>query len=316
MGYSFSSARDIIGEPGQKSNNNNGGSYKKANFVNFSFSNTNETKITHRIRLVGLPHAFTEFSSYKNDPNDRKSTIKAEFPDAQFSKRFVRIGHEDPYQCPWRKLGFIGTTKYAQNCFIRNEEGVWELAILVKGKSVFKPIAEWEMSRYDEYRDMDEEDREGFSIFAGGTSAPCFRVTARKTGMSGPKSIEYTVSAESKDVVLSDDMMAELVAAASGVTPDDIANMQSEYLDVRADNPNLPPWQNHFALGHQLSKIFKFTPVMTEAPAEYKPQSQMPTEQVSRPVEAQVEKPKVRTPKVEPVVETPSDIDGDDVDWD
>jgi hypothetical protein len=42
----------------------------------------------------------------------------------------------------------------------------------------------------------------------------------------------------------------------------------------------------------------------------------MPTEQVSRPVEAQVEKPKVRTPKVEPVVETPSDIDGDDVDWD
>ncbi len=316
MSYTFSSARDIIGERTQQTYNNssNGGTYKKATFVNFSLSKTSESKITHKVRLVGLPYGFVEYGSYKYDGSEKGKTVLTPFPDAEFNNRITRIGHTDPNQCPWKKLGYVGVQKFAQNCFIRNEDGTWELAILTKGKSVFRPIAEWEVNRYDESLELDEDEREGFSTLAGGYNAPCFRITARKTGLTGPKSVEYSVSADSKDLTLTQEMLAELKMAASNLSDDDIVQRRAEYKVYRSHNTYLPEWQEHFAWGYQLDKMFKFTPVMTEpAPVRepYNSEASKPTKVVE---EVVVEKP-VAKPKPQPVEETDS-ISDEGMEWD
>jgi hypothetical protein len=318
MSYTFSSARDIIGERTQQTYNNssNSGNFKKATFVNFSLAKSTESKITHKVRLVGLPYSYIEYGSYKYDNSEKGKTVLTPFTDTEFNNRITRIGHEDPNQCPWKKLGYVGVQKYAQNCFIRNDEGTWELAILTKGKSVFRPIAEWEVNRYDESMELDEDERQDFSTLAGGHSAPCFRITARKTGLSGPKSIEYSVSADSKDVTLTQEMLAELKMAASNLSDDDIAQRKAEYNKYRTHNTYLPEWQEHFAWGFQLDKMFKFTPVMTEpAPVRepYKAEAPKP----SKPVEEVVVEKPVAKPKPQPQPESDDDSTSDEeMNWD
>ena len=317
MSYTFSSARDIIGERTQQTYNNssNGGNFKKATFVNFSLTKSSESKITHKVRLVGLPYGFVEYGSYKYDNSERgKGTVSVPFPDAEFNSRITRIGHSDLDQCPWKKLGYVGVQKFAQNCFIRNENGSWELAILTKGKSVFRPIAEWEVNRYDESMELDEDERQDFSTLAGGHSAPCFRITARKTGLPGPKSIEYSVSADSKDVTLTQEMLAELKLAASNLSDEDIAKRRSEYNEYRKQNTYLPEWQEHFAWGYQLDKMFKFSPVMTEAPPvrePYNAEASKPSKVVE---EVVVEKPVAKS-KPQPVEDNES-ISDEGMEWD
>ena len=91
MSYTFSSARDIIGERTQQTYNNssNSGNFKKATFVNFSLAKSTESKITHKVRLVGLPYSYIEYGSYKYDGSEKGKTVLAPFPDAEFNNRIT-----------------------------------------------------------------------------------------------------------------------------------------------------------------------------------------------------------------------------------
>jgi len=72
--------------------------------VNLSVKDT--PKVVRRLKLVGDPISFTEFTDKvyvpnpNNDPALRGKTQRVPFPDPDFNKSFVRIVHDDPSHCP------------------------------------------------------------------------------------------------------------------------------------------------------------------------------------------------------------------------
>lgn len=230
--------------------------------VNLSVKN--ESKVVRRLKLVGDPYEFTEYVDKQyvpnpnNDPSLRGKTVRVPFPDADLNKSFNRIGHDDPSQCPWKKMGYISTTQYAQNCFERQEDGSWEVKILKKGKSIFKAIAMEQMDRLTN-EDLDEDDPKHF----GTRISPCVRITATATGLDGPKSVEYSVSFDPKSTTITEDMI-DMLRKCGEPSASDIEKERDEYTKLAEKDSSMPKWEDFFTYGFQLPNIFKFTPVRTE----------------------------------------------------
>lgn len=216
-------------------------------------------KVVRRMRLIGDPISFIEYTDKvyvpnpTNDPALRGKTQRVPFPDAELNKSFVRIGHDDPSQCPWKKMGYIGTTTYAQNVLEKQEDGSWEVKVLKKGKSIFGRIAEQTIQNYE-----DEENEDGDGRHYGTRNAPCIKITATATGMPAPKSVEYTLYFEGKPTLITDEMV-ELLRKAGEPSAEDLTRERLNYEADLAEDPNMPEWEDFFAYGYPLTKLFKFS---------------------------------------------------------
>jgi hypothetical protein len=254
-------------------------------------------KVVRRLKLVGDPISFIEYTDkvYVPNPNNdsslRGKTQRVPFPDADLNKSFVRIGHDDPKQCPWKKMGYIGSVQYAQNVLEKQEDGSWEVKILKKGKSIFGRIAEQTIQNYE-----DPENEDGDGRHYGTRNSPCVKITATATGQPAPLSVDYTLYFEGKPTSITDEMI-ELLRKAGEPSTEDLMKERVNYNTDREDDPNMPEWEDFFAYGYPLTKIFKFT-VPKNAEAEVVTASY----KVSPPVEA----PRVVS-KPAPVVEEDDD---------
>lgn len=236
-------------------------SFPKLSEILVNLSVKDSPKVVKRLKLIGDPYEFTEFIDKKyvpnpgNDPALKGKTQRVPFPDADVNKSFNRIGHDDPEQCPWKKLGYISTTQYAQNCFERQEDGTWEVKILKKGKSIFKAIAMEQMDRLNN-EDLDDDDPKHF----GTRVSPCVRITASATGLDGPKSVEYSVSFDPKSTTITDEMVEQLRKCGEP-SAEDLAMERMEYNKASKSDTSMPVWEDFFSYGYPLHKIFKHTPV-------------------------------------------------------
>ncbi len=286
-------------------------------------------KVVRRLKLIGDPISFVEFTDKvyipnpNNDPSLRGKTQRVPFPDADLNKSFVRIGHDDPKQCPWKKMGYVGSTQYAQNVLEKQEDGSWEAKILKKGKSIFNRIAEQTIQNYE-----DAENEDGDGRHYGTRNSPCVKITATATGQPPPLSVDYTLYFEGKPTYITDEMI-ELLRKAGEPSTEDLVAERVNYNNDREDDPNMPEWEDFFTYGFPLTKIFKFT-VPKNADAEVVTASY----KVSPPVEERkpyvkpapvvededddeeefVPAPKPARPAKKPVILEEDDEDGDDDD--
>jgi hypothetical protein len=234
-------------------------SYQKTNFADMmvNLSVKDKKQVTRKIRLVGVPCPITEYTD-KKYTDVKGKTVKVPFPDAHLDKRFTRIGNSDPNQCAWAKLGYVSTTQWVQNVLERTEDGEWVVKILKKGKSIFQEFVKWEKGRQEE-EDLDASD----AVFSGVQNSHCFRIVATATGLEPPLSVEYRVTAESKPTELTEDMI-ELLRKAGAPSAEELAEIRDQYNVDRKQFGNMPQWEDHFAYGYNLDKIFKYQPPKTE----------------------------------------------------
>lgn len=217
-------------------------------------------KVVRRLKLVGDPIQFTEYTDKvyvpnpNNDPNLKGKTMKVPFPDAHLNKSFNRIGHKDPSQCPWKKMGYVGIVQYVQNVLEKQEDGSWEVKILKKGKSIFNRIAEQTVQNYE-----DQENEDGDGRHYGTRNSPCVKITAAATGKEPPLSVDYTLYFEGKPTYITDEMV-ELLRKAGEPSIDELEKERLMYEADRKSDPFMPKWEDFFAYGYPLNKIFKFTP--------------------------------------------------------
>lgn len=239
----------------------NKNSYTKLSDVLVDLSVRETPKVVRRLKLVGDPYEYTEFNEMQpmpnpnNDPALRYKTVKVPFPDSDTNKMITRIGHLDPDKCPWRKLGYTPITRYAQNCFERQEDGSWKVKVLKGGKTIFKPIALEQLSRMSD-EDLDDDDPKHF----GTRVSPCVRITATNTGMAPPKSVEYSVSFDPKSTTITDEMIEDLRKCGEP-SAEDLAVERNGYIKDAKNDKSMPEWEDFFAYGYPLHVIFKHTPV-------------------------------------------------------
>ena len=225
-------------------------------------------KVVRRLKLIGDPISFVEFTDkvYIPNPNNypslRGKTQRVPFPDADLNKSFVRIGHDDPKQCPWKKMGYIGTVQYAQNVLEKQEDGTWEVRILKKGKAIFNKIAEKIGQNYE-----DETNEDGDGRHYGTRNSPCIKVTAVATGKEPPLSVEYSVSFEAKPIYVTEEMV-DLLRKAGEPSADDLVKERLSYEADRKSDPLMPEWEDFYTYGYPLDKIFKFDPIRGEESTE------------------------------------------------
>ena len=225
-------------------------------------------KVVRRLKLIGDPISFIEFTDKvyipnpNNDPSLRGKTQRVPFPDADLNKSFVRIGHDDPKQCPWKKMGYVGSTQYAQNVLEKQEDGSWEVRILKKGKAIFNKIAEKIGQNYE-----DETNEDGDGRHYGTRNSPCIKVTAVATGKEPPLSVEYSVSFEAKPIYVTEEMV-DLLRKAGEPSADDLVKERLSYEADRKSDPLMPEWEDFYTYGYPLDKIFKFDPIRGEESTE------------------------------------------------
>ena len=239
-----------------------GNNYPKWADMMVNLSVKEQKKVVRKLKLVGEPYEFTEYVDKQyvpnptNDPALKGKTVRVPFPDADVKKSFTRIGNDDdPENCPWKKLGYISTTQYAQNCFEKQDDGTWAVKILKKGKSIFRDIAKEQIDRLSN-EDLDEDDPKHF----GTRNSPCVRITAEATGYEGPKSVEYKVGFDPKSTYITDEMIEQLRKVGEP-SAEDLKKERDLYNRDRKSDPSLPEWEDFYFYGYPLHKIFKHTPI-------------------------------------------------------
>ncbi len=248
-----------------KSPSTGGSSYPKLGEILVNLS-TKEGPVERKLKLVGDPIGFLEYTDKVYVPGQKGKTQRVPFPDADINKGFTRIGHEDQSQCPWKAAGYIPTMKFAQNVLEQQADGTWVPKILKAGKSIFLEFAKWQSGRINELEDLDEDEVDGFITHLGTRRSMMVRVKANPTGKEPPQSVEYTVSVGSKELKVTDEMV-EALKAAGEPKPEVIEEEREAYNAERAQDPTMPQWEDFFTYGYDLKKIFKFQPIKTNEPS-------------------------------------------------
>lgn len=243
-----------------------GSSFPKLGEILVNLS-TKEGSVERKLKLVGDPIAFLEYTDKVYVPGQKGKTQRVPFPDADLNKGFTRIGHEDQSQCPWKAAGYIPTVKFAQNVLEQQADGNWTPKILKAGKSIFLEFAKWQSARIKDLEDLDEDEVEGFITHLGTRRSMMVRVKANPTGKEPPQSVEYIVSIGSKEIKVTDEMV-EALKSAGEPEPNVLAEERSNYNADREEDPTMPEWEDFFTYGYDLKKIFKFQPIKTNEPAE------------------------------------------------
>jgi hypothetical protein len=306
-----------------------GNNYPKWSDMMVNLSVKEQKKVVRKLKLIGEPYEFTEYVDKQyvpnptNDPALKGKTVRVPFPDSDVKKSFTRIGNDDdPENCPWKKLGYISTTQYAQNCFEKQDDGSWAVKILKKGKSIFRDIAKEQIDRLSN-EDLDEDDPKHF----GTRNSPCVRITAEATGYEGPKSVEYKVGFDPKSTYITDEMLEQLRKVGEP-SAEDLKKERDLYNRDRKSDPSMPEWEDFYFYGYPLHKIFKHTPIAgaeTETakatPKHVEDEEEMEPDvkgytvspPKSAPVEDVVEKKTVKKPTPPPPAD--EDEDDDSIGW-
>jgi hypothetical protein len=276
---------------------NNKGKYAdlpKLKDILVDLSVKNNPKVVRKLRLIGDPMEFTEMQDKVRIPNS-KETKRVPFPDAAKNASPTRIGHDDPALCPWRKMGYIGARRFAQRVLEEQEDGTWVHKILVKGPSVFDPFFDWQLGRR-------EENDPDISTFLGGDKAPPVKIQATedKSKLGG---VDYRVFVNPKDMELTEDHI-NLLRAVRVPSADELNAFRNEYSADREVCPEMPEWRDYYEYGHDIRRIFKFTPLVEEENTSSSTSSQSHAEE----------------DEVEEITSTKSDatdnLDISDVNWD
>lgn len=218
--------------------------------VNLSVKST--PKVTRKLRLIGVPIEFVEYSDKKRVTGEKGKTVQVPFPDVNLNSNYSRIGHPDPSQCPWKSLGYVGARKFAQACLEEQTDGSWKPKILCKGPSIFNEFAKWELGRA-------EENDNSISLHLGGLDAPTVKIQATFDN-SKLGDVDYKVFVSSKDMNLSENYINELRSIREP-SADELSALRQEYEDDQREYTDLPEWQDFFEYGYDLRRIFKFTPL-------------------------------------------------------
>lgn len=299
-------------------------SFPKLGEILVNLSVRDSPKVERKLRLVGDPVVFLEYQDKVYVPGQKGKTQKLPFPDAEINKSMTRIGHDDPDQCPWKKMGYISSLQFAQNCLEQQEDGTWLPKVLKKGKSIFQELAKWQNGRLKDMEDLDEDERNAFIFHLGTRNSFPVRITANATGQPAPKSVEYEVNVSSvKTIKITDDML-EMLRKAGEPSAEELKSERLKYENEAKSDPSMPPWEDYFAYGYDLSKIFKHTPIRT-ASNEYSRSEPETTTFVVKPPKVEtfddedVEpvKPvkKAAAPKPAPVFEEDADAEDDIDSW-
>jgi hypothetical protein len=315
----------------QQTSQSSGRSYPKFSDIIVNLSVTNlevgEDKSV-RLRLVGLPITYKEYNDKKWVPGQKGKTERVPFPDAHLNKSLTRIGHDDESQCPWKAEGYIASAKYAQNVLEYDAENkTWVPKILNKGASIFDKFQQWTDGRLEEYEDLDEDEAEDFITHLGVRMSPCVRIKALKKGEKAHE-VEYTVTVESKPTPMTDEMI-EILRSAGEPSAEQAAKILAVYKQDQEDDPTMPEWEDFFALGHDLDRIFKFTQKKDEDSSEPEKSTSEASldlstddnddddeeEEVAKPVAKAKTSAKTKAKVSEPEPNPFDDEDDDDLDW-
>jgi hypothetical protein len=222
------------------------------------------------MRLVGQPVCFMEYSDYaytgERDDKGRAITAKKAFPDAVTNKMIQRYGPspENPEyaNCPWNKLRYKGTRRYAQNVFVLvdRENNVWEPRILKQGAPVFNAFDNWWDTRRQETNDFTEDDGIPTSLSSRKSFAVVMKAEQEGNDFLTRK---YTVAFTSKQIEITDEMIEKLRALGEP-TPEKIAEMRKGYNEFRKRYPSVAEWQDYFAFGFDLEETFKPQQIKSE----------------------------------------------------
>lgn len=234
--------------------------------ITVDLSVKNQPEVTRKLRMVG--HAMEFYEVQDKVRVGKNEFVKKPFPDAHLNSNFTRIAHEDPEKCPWRKLGYVLSKRYAQRCFEQQEDGSWVHKILVKGPLVFNPLFDWEKGRRDEAADDNDD---SLSTFLGSKVAPAVKIVAVHDS-SKLGQVDYTVHVNTKDMELTEDMI-NMLRAVRVPPADELSAFRSNYQKLIDEGHDIPEFQDYFTYGHDIARIFKFTP-MKEDTAQSAPKTE------------------------------------------
>jgi len=242
---------------------NSGGNFAKAEFVNLKPDAATGETVRH-LRIIGCPIRFRQFTDKKRKEGEKGVTVRVPFPDAALNTNFTRIGTEnDPAygECPWTKMGYIGSWRYAVNVLERQKDGSNVVKILEKGGSIFNKFMEMETNN----RELNAEnpDDEPLCVMLGGAIAHDVKIKA-KANPQALGGVEYVVAVNPRKSQITDEEI-ELLRAIGTPTDEEIAAEKALYEQDRKEDPQLPEWEDWYLYGYKLGQIFKPTPVKTEA---------------------------------------------------
>lgn len=240
------------------------GNFAKAEFVNLKPDPaTGET--VRNLRIIGFPVTFRQFTDKKRKEGGEKgATVRVPFPDAHLNSNFTRIGTgNDPAygECPWQKLGYISSQRYAVNVLERQKDGSCVVKILEKGGSIFNKFIEYETTNRE--TNLENPDEDPLCVMLGGAVAHDVRIKA-KANPQALGGVEYVVSVAPRPSKVTEEEI-EMLAAIGTPKPEEIANERAAYEALRQEDPQLPDWEDWFLYGYNLSNIFKPTPIKTES---------------------------------------------------
>jgi len=256
----------------------------------------NSPKVVRKLRLVGPAMEFSEIQDKKRIQGG-KGTERVPFPDAHKNSSPTRIGHDDPSKCPWREMGYIPSRRFAQRCLEEQEDGTWVHKILVKGPAVFDFFFDWEEGRRTE-GDPD------IPCFLGGDVAPPVKIQAI-LDQSKLGDVDYKVFDVPKDMPLTEELI-NLLRKVNEPSADDMNAFRNDYMSDYENDPSMPEWRDYFEYGHDIRRIFKFTPPIEDAPEDASEDS-VENEKVSS--NTQSESVSASSESVD------TDLDLDGIDW-
>ena len=239
--------------------------------VDLSVKNT--PTVVRKLRLIGPAVEFSEIQDKKRI--NKTTTERFPFPDADKNGSPTRIGHDDDKQCPWRTMGYIASRRFAQRCLEEQPDGTWAHKIIVKGPMVFDPLFDWEAGR------REEEDPD-ISTFLGGDVAPTVKITAMFDA-SKLGNVDYKIAVGAKDLPLTEDMI-NLLRSVREPGVDELNTYRAEYNEGRDENID-PEWRDYFEYGHDIRRIFKYTPPIEEESGSNETQSDTAPAKVSAEVD-------------------------------
>lgn len=257
----YSSQRMLDEKNAQAQNSNSG--FAKAEFVNLKPDPATGETVRY-LRIIGCPIRFRQFTDKKRKEGEKGVTYKVPFPDAHLNSNFTRIGTEgDPAygECPWTKLGYVGSWRYAVNVLERQKDGTSVVKILEKGGMIFNKLMEYETNNRE--LNIENPDDEPACVMLGGSVAHDVKIKA-KSNPQALGGVEYVVSVNPKPSKVTDEEI-ELLKSVGAPKDEEIANERARYELDRKDDPQLPEWEDWYLFGYNISNIFKPTPLKTEA---------------------------------------------------
>lgn len=209
------------------------------------------------LRLIGFPLKYREHSPNKRGA-EKGEWIKFPFPDADLNKSFSRICTENEAaygECPWCKMGYKTSTKFAQNVLERQSDGTSKVKILDKGATVFDRIAEFENNNKELNSDNGDND---LCTLLGAEIAHDIKVKVKSTS-GGVVNVEYGVVVNPK-VTKVTAAEIELIRAAG-------APSAEEKEAIYADDPEMRDYPEWFLFGHDIAQMKRPQTIRTAQPA-------------------------------------------------